>query len=633
MRTLDRTFQGLQFLVLSHTIVGMSLVFCLLSGLLSLSSPNSPLISKVHTLMQMTLVIGLAMSSLGKMACLGNPESEARLRHLQTLPLEALLWIIVPVALNHSWTFLIVFSAALSQLAFLRFLCHFNATAGGVYQEGRVVALLGTLGIGSLSYLFASPSFGLGTCLMIISLTAALFFSARIVWSALRVLPLYLEEVRLGLTDASLSAEERNRLARVERLNAARSGLVDPEQKVGSEQPQAEPPEGALLYRIPRALSALHLAVKDGDSDKVAHLIINGADVSATVAHDLSPLHIACSTGVLETADRLIRGGAKVDQIAECGLTPLFMAVQNGNRNLVGYLKAKGANLKHRNNQGLTPLHWACSVIHPRLTTSSRLAMINYLLDLGASHRMKTLAGETPAELAERNDLQYVVELFEKRFPVLSKRRASFSEVVDEVKVPEHPLNTPFRALHLSQVPEELSPFHEAVKQGELEKLDAAFQDSVSLKEELSHGRTAIHLAALSGVMSTAHRLIEKGADVKERASFGVTPLMLAVHRGNLAVVGYLLAQGADPNAADDMGRTALHWAAAAESSWLDGNNRVVMVKFLLERGARPDVVDASGDRPLDLAREAYEESVVDLLDDTDSSSMEEISEEDLYYV
>ena len=67
-------------------------------------------------------------------------------------------------------------------------------------------------------------------------------------------------------------------------------------------------------------------------------------------------------------------------------------------------------------------------------------------------------------------------------------------------------------------------------------------------------GRTALHLAALSGFLEGARALIEHGAIVDVRDSVGNTPLAHAVANDAESVVLLLLRHGADPLATNDHG-------------------------------------------------------------------------------
>jgi ankyrin repeat protein len=61
-----------------------------------------------------------------------------------------------------------------------------------------------------------------------------------------------------------------------------------------------------------------------------------------------------------------------------------------------------------------------------------------------------------------------------------------------------------------------------------------------------------------------------------------------AVVKGDESVASHLLSLGAEVNAQDDRGLTALHWASASE----EGAN---LVPWLLQRGAKPEIMDHSG--------------------------------------
>lgn len=97
----------------------------------------------------------------------------------------------------------------------------------------------------------------------------------------------------------------------------------------------------------------------------------------------------------------------------------------------------------------------------------------------------------------------------------------------------------------------------------------------------------AIQNHDLAGVKS----LIEKGADINyQRQSpcfSGVTPLWEAVNQYQDSIVKYLLIKGANPDLQDDNGWTPLI-LASMKGSW-------VSMKYLLKYGARVNIMDKEG--------------------------------------
>lgn len=59
--------------------------------------------------------------------------------------------------------------------------------------------------------------------------------------------------------------------------------------------------------------AALHHAVDNGQSEVVAYLLTQGADVNRTVGSDWTPLHMAAAQGDLKVAKLLVKAGAKID--------------------------------------------------------------------------------------------------------------------------------------------------------------------------------------------------------------------------------------------------------------------------------------------------------------------------------
>uniref|UniRef100_A0A2K6NBW6 Ankyrin repeat domain-containing protein 54 n=1 Tax=Rhinopithecus roxellana TaxID=61622 RepID=A0A2K6NBW6_RHIRO len=90
-------------------------------------------------------------------------------------------------------------------------------------------------------------------------------------------------------------------------------------------------------------------------------------------------------------------------------------------------------------------------------------------------------------------------------------------------------------------------------------------------------------------------QLLEDGADPCAADDKGRTALHFASCNGNDQIVQLLLDHGADPNQRDGLGNTPLHLAACT--------NHVPVITTLLRGGARVDALDRAGRTPLHLAK------------------------------
>uniref|UniRef100_A0A8D2CU98 Ankyrin repeat domain-containing protein 54 n=1 Tax=Sciurus vulgaris TaxID=55149 RepID=A0A8D2CU98_SCIVU len=90
-------------------------------------------------------------------------------------------------------------------------------------------------------------------------------------------------------------------------------------------------------------------------------------------------------------------------------------------------------------------------------------------------------------------------------------------------------------------------------------------------------------------------QLLEDGTDPCAADDKGRTALHFASCNGNDQIVQLLLDHGADPNQRDGLGNTPLHLAACT--------NHVPVITTLLRGGARVDALDRAGRTPLHLAK------------------------------
>ncbi|XP_062311154.1 ankyrin repeat domain-containing protein 54 isoform X1 [Osmerus eperlanus] len=101
--------------------------------------------------------------------------------------------------------------------------------------------------------------------------------------------------------------------------------------------------------------------------------------------------------------------------------------------------------------------------------------------------------------------------------------------------------------------------------------------------------------AANGNDIDTVRRLLQEQVDPCAADEKGRTALHFSSCNGNDTIVQLLLSSGADPNQRDGLGNTPLHLAACT--------NHVPVITTLLRGGARVDALDRAGRTPLHLAR------------------------------
>jgi ankyrin repeat protein len=268
---------------------------------------------------------------------------------------------------------------------------------------------------------------------------------------------------------------------------------------------------------------------------------------AANGANGYSALMFASRAGDLETVRALLDAGANVNDAGRDGLSPLLLAAHRGYAKLALFLLDRGANAKY-DGAGYTALHWAAGSWETELTVTS-------ISPDREGEEWRTVAG------LREGRLELVKALIQHGADV-NARITRTPQRVGSSKNPGLP---------------------------ELE------------------GATPFVVASVAGAVDVMRELVAHGADVRLKTKQNATALMAAAGMGRvigevavpeartLEAAKYLLEMGdPDVNAVDELGNSALHYAAFMR--------RDAIVQLLADKGARLDGRNKWGETPLFLA-------------------------------
>ena len=359
--------------------------------------------------------------------------------------------------------------------------------------------------------------------------------------------------------------------------------------------------------------TALMLAARAGALDVATMLVEHGANVNAKESwRGQTPLMWAADGNFPELALLLISKGADVRVRAAAndwqaqitsepraqyrptgGLTALLYAARSGCSRCVRAMLEAGADINQPNPDGVTPLMVAIDNFH---YDTARL-----LLDQGANPHVWDWWGRTALYVAVD------MNTYSIRGP---QTVASETSAIDVIRL----------LLDAGVNPNPQLNMHRPGRGGN----SSRFVDDL-----LTTGATPLLRAAIGHDAAAVRALLEHGALVDLPNVMGVTPLMGAagvgvsqrdrrlnldddVQRRALATLDVLIAAGADVNAriTDIDGRSA---RIARISTMTERNGQTALygavkfgwtrvVQFLLEHGAKTDIVDALGKSPLNAA-------------------------------
>ncbi len=395
--------------------------------------------------------------------------------------------------------------------------------------------------------------------------------------------------------------------------------------------------------------TALAWAAERDDLEMADLLLRAGAKPNAKNDYGASPVWIACSNGSVAMVERLLKAGADPSVQLVSGETALMTATDLGSTEIVKLLVDRGAQVNARENQaGQTALMWAAAEKHPEIT--------RILIDHGADVHARAKSGFTALMFAaQQGDLKSaemlvaaganVNEATAQGTTALLKAGSSGQEqilifLLDHGADPNAADVDGYTALHFAAARrngvESVKALvaHGAKPNARLVKDPAKGNSNSTLI-----GATPFFLAAEARNVAIMRFLADNGADpllgttetmfsnepngYRLQVVANTRPLAAAAGLGrfngnyteftpaeeNNAIEAVKLAKelGGDINAANEYGQTALHAAVYLKADKL--------VQFLVENGARMDLIDNFGQTPLSIAARVITEGVKDSYD------------------
>jgi len=257
-------------------------------------------------------------------------------------------------------------------------------------------------------------------------------------------------------------------------------------------------------------------------------------------------------------------GSAKAGRKSDMDAAMVERIVRSLNNSTGKICWATGEGIKEPiNDMGETFLHWAAF--------NGDSDAVRWLVDSGADCSAKDKLGKTPLCRCANGDSDCVKLLLQSNTDV------------------NHQDADGVTALHRAALAQCVTNLQLLLRAGALPN---ACSDAT--------GHSPLHDACFGGDLKCAQALVTHGAQVdmhvkagKGRNNAGAQALHFAAQQGNDEVVKFLLKKGASVNAKDGKGCTALHYAAYTGCT--------TVVATLMQNRADPAVVNADGQRPLDL--------------------------------
>ncbi|XP_068218079.1 transient receptor potential cation channel subfamily A member 1 homolog [Palaemon carinicauda] len=312
--------------------------------------------------------------------------------------------------------------------------------------------------------------------------------------------------------------------------------------------------------------SALHIAVKQGNTQILKILLENGADCNLQDDSEQAPIHYATHKDHYQNFQLLLnQESLNINIKNRVHDTPLHISAREGRDEICTLVLAHpNVQVNYANKKGMTPLHIAAQ--------ENRVKILRLLLDSGANIERRDNNSFLPFHHAAIKGYYEVSEI------LLSHKDNAYREKQLTSRLKDGKIPIMLSAKH---------GHHRSCKLMEFQNINFCDKD----------GNTALHHAVTGGFESTVSTLVEMGVDVNTKNKKGVAPIHAAAAKKRNAILQILANNGANLHSRDKQGRTVFHYSV--------DKNSLETLTMLLEDPTLSDLIDQKDEKdctPLNLA-------------------------------
>ena len=269
-----------------------------------------------------------------------------------------------------------------------------------------------------------------------------------------------------------------------------------------------------------------------------------------------SSLHYLCNIYDHDLTEKLLDKGADINITNLKGEAPLHLAAALGNVNLIELLLSNGADINLKTNEGITPL---VTAIRKRNVQAAKVFIFS-----GADKFAVSANNISAMDYIKAEGLDDLLVFYKEGFPKLDAKgntplhHAIYQNGVSTVR---DILNKDRTFIDVRNK-KGLTPLLIAISNLNYGITDLLLKFGANPNLVREDNRTSpLHTAALNGISWLGEILLEYKANINALDNEGATPLILAARGHHREFIALLLRRGADINIVDDSGKKAIDYA------------------------------------------------------------------------